>query len=396
MYFYINIYNKNVLTEINMINKKTWKLSAVMLALLASGTASAEDSIPSVPPQTQNSSGAVQLPPIQNNTPANFYNQGGTQQQAPANGSVYQSGQQQPQQGQQQVQQPQQAQQYPQSNGNQIMPNSAPQSLPPLPSGSSTGPSAEDYNAVMQDLTSITPNQIRNTNKALDERKRAAAEFPGPAPKPVTGSVSISLSPGSVPPVIRPYVNTTTSFVVVDSTGQPWPVENFRVGAKDMFSVERLDLSSEGSTFAITTLSTYARSNLILKLKGLATPVAMDLIAGQSERDERVEVRIQSRGPNASISSSYMTPGTDSKLLPILDGVPPAGGKSLKVQGAESTSAWMVGKKMIVRTPLKIISPASSSFVSSSDGTNVYVFMPSAQLVGMYHGNLVNVNIQGW
>lgn len=388
-----------------MINKKIWKLSAVTIAILGSHSVFAADNgIPSVPPQTQqtqNNSGSVQLPPIQNTAPSNFYNQGG-QAQAPANGTVYQSGPNQ-QQGQQQgqpQQQQQQGQPQQQANNGQIMPNqmmpgSAPQSLPPLPNGTN-GPSSEDYNAVMQQFFSVTPDQIRNLRKTMDERTKAASELPGPAPKPVTGSISVSLSPGSVPPVIRPFMNTTTSFVVVDNTGQPWPVENFRVGDKNAFDVERLDVSAEGSTFTITSLGMYSRTNLILKLKGLSTPVAIDLIAGQKERDERVEVRIQSRGPNATVTSSYMTPGTDSKLLPILDGVPPAGGKQVKVQGAENTTAWIVGKKMIVRTPMKIISPASSSFVSSSDGTNVYVFTPSAQLVGMYHGNLVNVSIQGW
>lgn len=376
-----------------MINKKIWKLSAVTIALLGSNSVFAADNgIPSVPPQTQqapqqNNSSTAQLPPIQNTNPSNFYNQGG---QVPNNGGAVQGQPQQQNQGQ-----PQQQASNGQIMPNQMMPGSAPQSLPPLPNGSN-GPSSEDYNAVMQQFFSVTPDQIRNLRKTMDERTKAASELPGPAPKPVTGSISVSLSPGSVPPVIRPFMNTTTSFVVVDNTGQPWPVENFRVGDKNAFDVERLDVSAEGSTFTITSLGMYSKTNLILKLKGLSTPVAIDLIAGQKERDERVEVRIQSRGPNATVTSSYMTPGTDSKLLPILDGVPPAGGKQVKVQGAENTTAWIVGKKMIVRTPMKIISPASSSFVSSSDGTNVYVFTPSAQLVGMYHGGLVNVSIQGW
>ena len=376
-----------------MINKKIWKLSAVTIALLGSNSVFAADNgIPSVPPQTQqapqqNNSGTAQLPPIQNTNPSNFYNQGG---QVPNNGGAVQGQPQQQNQGQ-----PQQQASNGQIMPNQMMPGSAPQSLPPLPNGSN-GPSSEDYNAVMQQFFSVTPDQIRNLRKTMDERTKAASELPGPAPKPVTGSISVSLSPGSVPPVIRPFMNTTTSFVVADNTGQPWPVENFRVGDKNAFDVERLDVSAEGSTFTITSLGMYSKTNLILKLKGLSTPVAIDLIAGQKERDERVEVRIQSRGPNATVTSSYMTPGTDSKLLPILDGVPPAGGKQVKVQGAENTTAWIVGKKMIVRTPMKIISPASSSFVSSSDGTNVYVFTPSAQLVGMYHGGLVNVSIQGW
>lgn len=382
-----------------MINKNNWTfiktaLSVSMLSIMTGNAFAADNNsdggIPSIPPssQQQNTAGTgVSLPPVQTSGTQDFYGQNGQAQQ-------------------QQVAQPQNQQQVSNNQGqmqaqpgqvmpSQMLPASAPTSLPPLPDTSSQ-PSSQDYKNVMANYFSMTPDQIKNLRRVIDSRAKAASELPGPAPKPVTGSVTVSLSPGSVPPVIRPFQNTTTTFVVVDNTGVSWPVENIHVGDETAFDVKRLDLSPTGSSFTITPKGMYVSTNLILKLVGKDTPVVIDLIAGQKERDERVEVRVKARGPNATVTSTSMVPGTDSRLLPILDGVPPENGKRLKVNGEDSTSAWMVNGKLVVRTPLKIISPASNSFVSSSDGTKVYVFAPTAQLVGLNDGSFVNISVQGW
>ena len=278
------------------------------------------------------------------------------------------------------------------------------ENLPPIPevvindgkyAAPNSLPNNNAYRSVSESYLGMTPDQIRDLRRMLDTRSKAASELPF-KPKPVTGSVLVSLSPGSTPPVIRPFINTTTSFIVLDSTGQAWPVENFNIGNKAAFEVNRLDLSNEGSTFTINALDMYAHTNLTLKLKGLPTPVVIDLIAGQKERDERVEVRVLSRGPNAVLSSKSITPATDSVLLQVLDGVPPSNSKTLKVNGDYYSRAWMVGNEMIVRTSLKIISPASKSFVSSSDGTTVYIFPQSTQLIGLDKNNIINLSISGW
>lgn len=366
-----------------MTQKKRWILCAITTAMITAGFAHAEDS------------------PATNGNQGSFYNQSGPA--IPSGGGIYQAAPQ-PQQGGQQAGGQQQMQQqgqanvqntpmpigYPGENQQAATPQSAPQSLPPLPNQST-------FDQVSSNYTSITPNQIRSFKSEVDARQRAVAEDLN-APKPMTGSISVSLSPGSTPSLIRPYINHTTSFVVVDSSGAPWPVENFKVGNKDAFSVERLDAASpEGSSFTIDAKNMYGKSNLILKLKGVPTPVVIDLMAGQKVMDERVEVRVRGRGPNATLAAAGVLPeATDSRLLPVLDGIAPEGGKSVRVIGSESTKAWIAGGKMVVRTPMKIISPASRSFVSSSDGTNVYVFTPSTQLVGLQDGNVINLSIQGW
>lgn len=269
-------------------------------------------------------------------------------------------------------------------------PAAPPLALPPLP-----GPNTAEVAHVQDALLGVTPEQIRELRRMLDARQRASSELVNP-PKPVTGSVSVSLSPGATPPVIRPYMGSTSSFVVVDSTGAPWPVENFRIANQDLFPVNRLD-GPQGSAFTIDTTVPYGQSNLVLKLAGVPAPVVISLVAGQREHDARVEVRIQGRGPNSTVSAGSLMAGTDSRLLPVLDGIAPSGGKPLNVGGLEGVRAWLLPSgRLLVRSPVKIVSPASTTFVVSADGTHVYEFAQTTQLLGLVDGQFVQMTVNGW
>jgi intracellular multiplication protein IcmK len=298
--------------------------------------------------------------------------------------------QQMPQQvAQQQAPQQQMPQQMPVASNPFQSPSVAPSELPPLP------PVQADVDRYTQTYFGVSPAQIRRLREVVNDRQRTVAT-PAKAPRPVTGTISVSLAPGTTPPVIRTYMGNSTSFVVVDSSGAPWPVENYRIGNSAAFQIYRLD-AGQGSSFALDTAVPYGQSNLILKLSGVATPVVIDLMAGQSELDARVEVRVQGRGPNSITQSVSLPQGTDSRLLPVLNGIAPEGGKMLSVTGLDGVRAWMMPSgRMVVRTPVKIVSPASPSFVSSADGTHVYEFMPTTQLLGLVDGQFVALQVEGW
>ena len=272
-------------------------------------------------------------------------------------------------------------------NGNaqtQTAPSNPPKSLPPLPS---------DFELGVQQVMPMTPDEIRTLRRMLDSRQKAASDLPNP-PRSVTGSVSVSLDPGSTPAVIRPFFGNSTSLVLLDSTGSAWPVENFTVGNRSLFAVERLD-GATGSSFVITPTQMYGQSNLILKLVGHPTPVVISLVSGQKVHDARVEARVLGRGPNASVTSVSLMPGVDSRLLSVLDGVAPQG-RAIKVAGDGSSKAWMMPNgRLWVRTSLSLVSPAPISFVSASDGTHVYEVAPSPTLLGMLNNQFVTLKLEG-
>lgn len=262
-------------------------------------------------------------------------------------------------------------------------PSAPPSALPPLPS---------DFELAVQQ-SGFTPKEIRALRSVNDERQRASIEMPNP-PKSVTGSISLSLDPGSTPSIIRPFYGVATSLVILDSTGATWPVENFSVGNQSLFRLDRLD-GDAGSSFVIVPLQPYGQSNIILKLKGHPTPVVINLILGQKTHDARVEARVLGRGPNAQINSVALTPGVDSRLLSVLDGVPPSG-RALTVSGDAASKAWVMPDGNIwLRTALTVVSPAPLSFVSSSDGTRVYKLSPSAKVLGMINGQFLTLDLSG-
>lgn len=262
-------------------------------------------------------------------------------------------------------------------------PTAPPSALPPLPSEMELG--------IQQ--SGLAPSEIRQLRSVLDARQKAAAELPNP-PKSVTGSISLSLDPGSTPAVIRPFYGVGTSLVILDSTGSPWPVENFTIGNRTQFQIDRLD-GDKGSSFVIVPMQMYGQSNLILKLVGHPTPVVINLVAGQKVHDARIEGRVLGRGPNAQVNSVALTPGVDSRLLSVLDGVPPSG-RSLTVSGDAASKAWVMPDGNIwLRTALTVVSPAPLSFVSSSDGTRVYKLAPSAKVLGMMNGQFLTLELGG-
>ncbi len=263
-------------------------------------------------------------------------------------------------------------------------PNTPPAALPPLPS---------DFELGAQANMPLTPEQIRDLRRMLDARQRAAADLPNP-PKSVTATASVSLSPGATPPLVRPFYGVSTSIVILDSTGQPWPVENFGVGNKSQFTVERLD-GPQGSTFIVSPLQMYGQSNLILKLAGSPTPVVISLVSGQKTYDARMELRIQGRGPNAQVTSTALTTAVDGRMLSVLDGVPPAG-RTVQVRGDDQSQAWVMPNGRIwLRTRANVVSPAPLSFVSASDGTRVYELSPSGRILVQLAGQYLTLSIEG-
>lgn len=262
--------------------------------------------------------------------------------------------------------------------------------LPPLPTPATAFPK------VMEDHLGVTPEQVRQMHQSIDDHQRATNEWLNP-PRSVRSSISVSLSPGAQPPVIRPYMGAASSFVVIDSTGQPWPVENVHPGNPALFTIDRLD-GPQGSSFTVDALQPYGQSNLILKLVGVATPVVVNLTAGQRVQDASVEVRVQGRGPNAMIPTggNNLPAGTDARLLPVLDGIAPAGATSLTISGADNLKAWMLPNgHMLVRAPFKLLSPVIAA-TSSSDGTTVYELAATPKLLGLVNGNYVNLTVSGW
>lgn len=253
-----------------------------------------------------------------------------------------------------------------------------------------------DFEATLNQMFPMSPKQVRQFGKVVDEQQRAKTEAPGVVGRPVTSTVRVSSAPGAIPPVIRLGRGFVSTMVFVDSSGAQWPVTGFSVGNPDKFGV---DPAQEGETnvLTLTPLGSYIHSNLAVMLKGRQTPVSFTVISDQRETDYRLDVSMDERGPNAKppVVTADVNFSMDANMRSALDGVKPKDALDMKVSGIEG-QAWQVGNnKVLLRTKATLMSPAWSAHAVSADGTNLYVIPNIPVLIAFDNGSQVDVKIEG-
>jgi len=250
----------------------------------------------------------------------------------------------------------------------------------------------EAFKQLLDKISPLTPDQIIEMRKQQDKAQQAVATTPNTPPRPVSSTLTIDLSPGVTPPVIRLSAGFVTSLVFVDSTGQPWPIADYSLGNPKNFNIQ---WDKKTNTLFIQSTTAYSSANLATRLATLDTPVMLSLVSGQREVDYRVDLQVQGRGPNAlpPIAGDNLPTGNPA-LLSVLDGIPPPGSIELEVTGGVGR-AWVSKGKLIFRTQLTVLSPAWSATVSSADGTRVYEMVQTPLILASQNGKPIKVVLKG-
>lgn len=251
----------------------------------------------------------------------------------------------------------------------------------------------EAFKQLLDKISPLTPDQIIEMRKQQDKTQQAVATTPNTPPRPVSSTLTIDLSPGVTPPVIRLSAGFVTSLVFVDSTGQPWPIADYSLGNPKNFNIQ---WDKKTNTLFIQSTIAYSSANLAVRLAKLDTPVMLSLVSGQREIDYRVDLQVQGRGPNALVAVvGNDLPTGNPLLLSVLDGVPPPCSVELEVPGGHGR-AWMSKGKLIFRTQLTVLSPAWSSIVSSPDGTKVYEMTQTPLILASQNGRTIKIELKGF
>jgi intracellular multiplication protein IcmK len=249
------------------------------------------------------------------------------------------------------------------------------------------------FGSMAQTMLPMSPEQIKRLRELFNQTQAAAATTPGTPPRPTISSQYVKLEPGATPTVIRLAEGYVTTLVFLDSTGQPWPVENYDIGNPQAFNIQ---WDKKSNLLMIQATSLYNLGNLAVQLQGLETPVMVTLISGQKAVDYRIDLRIPGSGPNAKALLGRSLPqSADPALLNILEGVPPVRNTALKVSGGLA-QAWLVGDHIYLRTRITLISPAWIATMSSPDGMKAYE-MPKAPLIlGFEDGESIQLKVEGF
>lgn len=239
----------------------------------------------------------------------------------------------------------------------------------------------------------MTPDQIHNFKKAVDTTQRAVAIPANAPPKPMSSTLLVSLAPGEQPPAIKMSQGFISSLVFVDASGAAWPIQAYDLGNSQAFNVQ---WDKTTNVMMIQPLQPYTYANLAVRLKGLAPPVMLTLVPGQSVVDYRVDVTVMGQGPNSSgmESRAGLPKDASAALLGVLDGIPPEGSKAMTVSDS-SGEAWLSQGVMYFRSRYTVLSPAWLDSMQSPDGMHAYQLPVTPLLLISKLGKPVEVGIQG-
>ncbi len=252
----------------------------------------------------------------------------------------------------------------------------------------------EAFKELLNKTFPLKPEQIQELHKELDKSQIAVHTTPTPPPMPISSTLTVDLSPGATPPIIRLATGFVTSIVFVDSTGQPWPVSDYSLGNPNGFNIK---WDNKTNTLFIQSTKEHINGNMGVRLAKLETPIMISLVTGQKDVDYRIDLQVPGNGPNAEapMMDNIMPPhGASMSLLGALDGVPPAGSIELNV-AKEYGRAWAFNGRLLFRTKLTLLSPAWSASVSSPDGTRVYELMQTPLILASKNGKTIKIELTG-
>ena len=255
-----------------------------------------------------------------------------------------------------------------------------------------TPESRKAFTLMAKQLMPLTNKQIVSIHKLYNQTRKAVATFPGTPPKPSSTTIMVNLSPGSTPPVVRLQQGFVTSLVFLDSTGATWPISAYDVADPASFDIKFT--TEQPGSLLIQTSNIYKISNLVVMLRGNSTPINITLVPGQKSVDYLDYMRVPGLGPNATPMLSSLPDASNPELLKVLDGVPPAGSKTLRVLGG-SAQAWSVGSLLYIRTRATLLSPSWTATMSSPDGTNAYQLMAAPVVLVSSRGKMIQLMLEG-
>lgn len=249
------------------------------------------------------------------------------------------------------------------------------------------------FGSMAQTMLPMSPEQIKRLRELFNQTQAAAATTPGTPPRPTISSQYVKLEPGATPTVIRLAQGYVTTLAFLDSTGQPWPVDNYDIGNPQAFNIQ---WDKKSNLLMIQATSLYNVGNLAVQLRGLETPVMVTLISGQKAVDYRIDLRVPGNGPNAKALLGRSLPqSADPALLNILEGIPPVGNTALKISGGVA-QAWLVADHLYIRTRLTLISPAWIATMSSPDGMKAYEMPKTPLILGFEDGQSIQLKVEGF
>lgn len=204
------------------------------------------------------------------------------------------------------------------------------------------------YEATRNQILPLLPEQIMDYQGQYNVTRQAEGL---PTPKGRSRIVDIELDILSSPIPVQVTPGMTSSIVVVDVTGKPWPITSVSNGGPKQFQIIQPEGYGLGNLVTASPMIMAGRTNLQLTIDGESIPVTFQIVTDLHHYDDRVMIRIQKRGPRAVLPmiGEGVDPTASAPLMRVVDGLPPTpDARSIKVDGL---LAWITEKDLYVRVP---------------------------------------------
>ncbi len=252
------------------------------------------------------------------------------------------------------------------------------------------------FEAALQSLLPLKPEEIRKLLEEYDKTEESVEVPIYPAPQPKVAVETLSVDPGTLPNTISLSHGYVTTFNVVDTTGEPWPI-NMITWAGNFDIITTTADSDPSNILLISPQSPYSTGNMSIKLIGMDTPIIISLETRRDYVHYRYDAIVPKKGPMAKVS--FIENGTDLvagnvDLSNILEGAVPKSAYKMKISGVDGrTSAYRLKGLTYLRTPLTLLSPAWISSASSADGMRVYALAHSPVILLSENGKTRQVRL---
>lgn len=265
----------------------------------------------------------------------------------------------------------------------------------PLPGGQMAAPIDLKTEAIER-IAPLTPKEVLELRRELDARSAAMQQPLTSVGKPVRRVISLDLSPGASPEVVRSAFGQGGVVTFLDAAGRAWPIvdlENYNPSG-----LEVTILGVNGVSIGVKNQGTRI-GNIAVQLQGLSSPVTFAVATGQAEIDYSVEMHLARYLPGAPapVGAVEVLPSLAApELLNYLLGTPPQSARQLSADNA-GVRAWQVNAQtMIVRTEALLASPRYSRRQSSANGLTVYELPISPKLILAAQGQMQSVSLTGF
>lgn len=269
-------------------------------------------------------------------------------------------------------------------------------------SNDSLPPPSPIYQAAQQQVSPLSPDEIRTLRGQSEQNKRAMSS-PTQTIVPRISAQTVDLSPGSSLPLVRAAVNYTSNVSFTDATGAPWPLAAPALSANSNdFAVYSIP---NGPIITLRANRAYATGSVTVYLKGLSVPIVLTVSSGDTDSrknvwtvDSRLDLRIPRRGPQAApMAEPESKIGLyDDVLQAFLDGTPPQGAQRLKVSGGvPETTVWQMGDDLYIRSRADLMDEFDQT-LSSADGMHLWKMpvTPYATFSVMGHAVPLNITLE--